>query len=159
MTNTLKVSIKKLQPDAPELSRGSAGAAALDVAFCGGQPIRIPGGSVKLLSTGWSFELPEDYAMLILPRSGLARKHRLRPVNTPGLLDADYRGELFIAMENAAHPDTIPVTINPGDYVAQLLFVPIGQAELVRVDELSKTERGENGFGSTEIFDRRWSTS
>lgn len=155
----LDVKIKKMQPDAYELSRGSPGAAALDVAFCGSQPISLPAGSVKLLSTGWAFEIPEDYAILILPRSGIARRQKLRPVNSPGLLDADYRGELFIALENASLTDTVPVFIHPGDYIAQLLFVPIVNPNLIRTDKLTETERGENGFGSTEIYDRRWATS
>jgi len=154
MDSFVRMNIRRVVASAPSLSRGSSHAAATDVAFAGDEPVKIHSGEVVKLSTGWSFELPVGIGMLILPRSGLSTKKFLRPANTPGLLDPDYRGELFIALENFGD---VPRTIEPGDYIAQLMFVPYYKPLFQIEDSLSTTERGDGGFGSTEERNRRYS--
>lgn len=146
------IKIKKVTPwvNLPKL--GSDGAAAFDVTWCpydfeNGCKYVEPG-EVEIFSTGLAFELPPNLAMLVLPRSGLASKQRLRPANTPGLLDSDYRGELKIALENFGSERQ---RIAQGDRIAQIMFVPIGRPTFEIVDDLTPTDRGEGGFGSTGV--------
>lgn len=147
----IPVKVKRKHPNAHDLRHGSTSAAAYDVAYCGEDAIQLFPGQEYTFGTGWAFELPENVGMLVLPRSGTSRKQKLRPMNTPGLLDADYRGELFLAIEHFGRLGySQPVTINPGDYIAQIMFVPHYKAMFQITDDLSKTERGEGGFGSTE---------
>lgn len=104
-----------------------------------------PGHSV-MLSTGLAMEMPKGVAALILPRSGLASKKGLRPANTPGLIDADYRGEIKICLYNdSAHPQSI----KNNERIAQMMFIPYIKGSFSEVNELSETERGNGGFGST----------
>lgn len=100
---------------------------------------------VKLIDTGIAIELPEGYEAQVRPRSGLATKG-ITVMNTPGTIDNDYRGEIKIIMVNHAHQ---MFTINKGDRIAQLVIAPFYKAEVKEVEELSETERGESGFGST----------
>lgn len=150
----MKIKIQKVRPWAQLPVLGTVGAAAYDVCYCSeeigfDETDIVIGKEVQKVGTGLSFELPPNLAMLVLPRSGLATKQRLRPANTPGLLDSDYRGELFIALENFGHA---PVKITQGDRIAQILFVPIARPlSFEVVDELTPTERGEGGFGSTGV--------
>lgn len=138
---------RRLHPDAHQLRRGSDAAAATDVAYAGVAPLAIHPGQVVMVPTGWAFAVPDNIALQILPRSGLATKRFLRPANTPGLLDPDYRGELFVALENFGNDVQ---TIVPGDYVAQLMFTPFYKPLFQIENDLGKTERGDGGFGSTE---------
>lgn len=147
--NHLPINVKRLSEYAKELRRGSSGAAGIDVAYCGTEPVQIWPREVKLLSTGWAFEVPPGVAMWILPRSGLAVKKGLRPINTPGLLDPDYRGELMVALEHTRPPGHPMELINPGDYIAQIVFVPFFVPMFRYAQGLSETERGDGGFGST----------
>lgn len=140
------IKIKKLRPWATIPSLGTVGAAAFDVEYAGGYEQNIGPGEIAVLDTGLAFELPTDLAMLVLPRSGLATKKQLRPANTPGLLDSDYRGELKIALENFGNEVR---HIRHGDRIAQILFVPIVRPAFELVEELTPTDRGEGGFGST----------
>lgn len=146
--NAEDIKVLKLHPDAPGLTHGSELAAGVDVRYHGRHQIEFWAGDIRKLPTGWAFELPYNVAMLILPRSGLSTNQRLRPANTPGLLDPDYRGELFIALEYFA-PSGQPVVVNPGDRIAQLLFVPFVRPNFNIVDRLGETDRGDGGFGST----------
>ena len=91
-------------------------------------------------------ELPEGYEAQVRPRSGLALKYQITVLNSPGTIDADYRGEIGVILMN--HSDT-PFIIEPGDRIAQLVFNKVEQAEFIEVEELSKTERGKGGFGHT----------
>ena len=100
----------------------------------------------KLVPTGIAIALPRGYAGFVMPRSGLAVKHGISIVNTPGLIDSDYRGELTVGLVN--HGD-VPYTIQPGDRIAQLMVLPILRPTLTVVEELDETERGSGGFGST----------
>lgn len=99
-----------------------------------------------LISTGLAFEIPDGYEIQARPRSGLAIKQGLSLVNTPGTIDADYRGEVKIIAINLGQE---PVVINDQDRIAQLVLCPVVQASFVWADDLSETERGSGGFGST----------
>lgn len=147
ITGHKQISIRRVHPDAHQLRRGSSQAAGTDVAYVGDEKLRIFPGQILKIPTGWAFEVPENVGMLILPRSGLSTNCYLRPANTPGLLDPDYRGELFIALENFGE---VTRTVNPGDYIAQIMFVPFYKPMFQIENVLSETERGDGGFGSTE---------
>lgn len=141
------ISCRRVHQDAQQLRRGSSGAAATDVAYVGDRPIPVHPGEVVKIPTGWAFAVPDHIAMQILPRSGLSTNRKLRPANTPGLLDPDYRGELFIALENFGNSAAI---VYPGDYIAQIMFVPFYKPLFQIENMLDETERGDGGFGSTE---------
>ena len=99
-----------------------------------------------IVPTGLYIELPEGYEAQVRPRSGLALKHQITVLNSPGTIDEDYRGEIGVILIN--HSDT-PFAIEPGERIAQLVFNKYEQAEFIEVEELSETERGEGGFGHT----------
>ena len=99
-----------------------------------------------LIPTGIYIELPEGYEAQVRPRSGLALKHGITVLNSPGTIDADFRGEICVILVNLSN---IPFTIASGTRIAQLVFSKCEQAELVEVEELNSTERGEGGFGHT----------
>ena len=99
-----------------------------------------------IIHTGLYIELPEGYEAQVRPRSGLALKHGITVLNSPGTIDADYRGEICVILVNLSN---IPFTIASGTRIAQLVFSKCEQAELVEVEELNNTERGEGGFGHT----------
>ena len=110
------------------------------------EEIRIPPSEYKLIPTGISIGLPEGYEAQIRPRSGLAAKHGITVLNTPGTIDSDYRGEIKIILFNHGKEEFI---INNNDRVAQMILMPIIKAELEEVEDLPKTFRGSGGFGST----------
>lgn len=139
----------KLNPRAEMLRRGSDDAAGFDVSYCGVEPIRMLPGEIVKIPTGWAFAMPPGICMQVLPRSGTAIKQRLRPMNTPGLIDPDYRGELFVALVYDAPDINAMVTIEPGQKIAQLLFTRYYSPRFQVVGELDETDRGEAGFGST----------
>ena len=119
--------------------KSMTGSNTIDKIYIGpGQTLKIP--------TGLAFELPEGYCSLILARSGLASRKGLRPANCVGLCDEDYRGNYIIAIHNDSNEMQV---IEHGDRIAQLMFVPYVQAQLNEVNELSETDRGTGGFGST----------
>jgi dUTP pyrophosphatase len=141
-----RVGIKKLRADAILPRYMTAHAAGLDLSAALNEPVVLAPGERVALPTGLAFELPPGYEGQLRPRSGLAREHGVTLVNSPGTLDADYRGPLLVLVINHG---TVPVTIVHGQRIAQLVIAPIVQAELIEVDELSTTERGDGGFGST----------
>lgn len=104
--------------------------------------------SRRLVKTGLFIALPEGYEAQIRPRSGLALKHGITVLNTPGTVDADYRGEIMVLLINLSN---ISFIINPGDRIAQMVIARHEQAEFTLVDELDDTERGEGGMGHTGI--------
>lgn len=125
---------------------GSAGASGADVkADIEEAHSIVPGGSA-LIPTGLFFEIPEGYEIQVRPRSGLAFKHQITVLNSPGTIDHDYRGELKVLLINFGEE---PFTILPGMRIAQLVVAPVIRARFLRSEALSATERGENGFGST----------
>lgn len=142
----MKINIKKLRDKAIIPTRGSEYAAGYDLYACIDAPIIITPHSTVKVGTGLSIEIPTGYFGAIFARSGLATKQGLRPANATGVCDSDYRGEYIVALHN----DTdIPQTINPMERIAQLIVIPFLSIEFNEIDELSKTERGEDGFGST----------
>lgn len=142
----MKVCVKKLEDGAVLPTYGSDAAAGADLyALCDGV-IRIPAGKTVMIHTGLALEIPEGYAGLVYARSGLASKRGLAPANKVGVVDADYRGELMVALHN--HSET-EQTIANGERIAQLVIAPFLHADFVQADELSQTNRGVGGFGST----------
>lgn len=109
-------------------------------------PVTLQPMQRALIPTGLYIEIPEGYEGQVRPRSGLAFKHGITVLNTPGTIDADYRGELKQILINLSDE---PFVINNGDRIAQIVFARCEQAEMVEVEELSETERGAGGFGHT----------
>lgn len=101
----------------------------------------------KLVHTGLYMEIPEGYEGQVRPRSGLALKHGITVLNTPGTIDADYRGEICVILYNSNPPGSDPYEVKKGDKIAQMVFASVIQAEIIPVNELSSTDRGEGGFG------------
>lgn len=151
MQQMIPVKLKKLVSTAKDLKRGTPGAAGWDVAYAGERPVTIYPGHVHKLRTGYAFELPNHIAVMVLPKSGRAVNDKIRPANTPGLIDPDYRGELIVALENFSPFMQEAVEIQPGEYIAQIVFVPFFVPMLQVTTELDNTVRGEGGFGSTGI--------
>ena len=140
------VKIKKLSEKAILPSYKHKGDAGFDLHSIDSYLVKP--GNRCLVSTGLVFEIPEGYELQIRPRSGLAIKSGISLVNTPGTLDAGYRGELKIILINHGGDD---FEINPGDRIAQAILNKIDFAEIVEVGELSESERGSGGFGSTGV--------
>lgn len=144
MTQT--VWYKKLDERAVEPKYGSAAAAGADLYAILDEPLTLAPGQTTLVHTGLAVELPAGFVGLVCARSGLATKRGLAPANKVGVVDADYRGELMVALHNHGAEAQ---TIDHGERVAQFMIVPYLTAQYVEVDELSDTVRGEGGFGST----------
>lgn len=144
MSQTLK--FKKTDPRAVVPARSTPGAAGYDMCACLEVPVTIYPGETVMIPTGISMEIPLGVAGLIFPRSGMAAKRGLAPANKVAVIDPDYRGEIFIALLNHGKVHQV---IQPGDRIAQMLFVPYFAPELEEVETLSETERGDGGFGST----------
>ena len=126
-------------------TRAHAGDAGLDL--YASEPAHIGPGERWQIGTGIAVEIPDGHAGLVLPRSGLARKHGISVVNAPGLIDSGYRGELKVLLLNNDPAEVFRV--EPGDRIAQLVVTPVALAEPVATESLSGSERGEEGFGST----------
>lgn len=120
--------------------------AGMDLPAAVDEPLPIQPGQVVLVPTGFALAIPPGYEGQVRPRSGLAVKHGLTVINAPGTIDADYRGEVKVALVNLGRE---PVTIKRGDRVAQLIISRVWQAELEEVDELPSSQRGQGGFGHT----------
>ena len=140
------VKIKKLNENAKLPAYGSEFAAGADLCACTDVPVEIPPHATVLIRTGLAAEIPMGYAGLIYARSGLASKRGLAPANKVGVVDADYRGEIMVALHNHS---AITQTVEPGERIAQLVIAPFLTAEFTEADELSDTVRGAGGFGST----------
>jgi dUTP pyrophosphatase len=126
--------------------RAYAGDAGLDLSAC--ERVELAPGARALVPTGLAVAIPEGYAGFVQPRSGLAVKHGISIVNTPGLIDSGYRGEVQIALLNTDAEE--PFVVEPGMRIAQLVILPVPSFDLVEVDELPDTERGARGFGSSQ---------
>lgn len=137
-----------LAPGAVAPTRATPGAAGMDLhAYIPhGGPITVPPGQRVRIRTGVSVALPAGYEGQVRPRSGLAYKHGLTALNSPGTIDSDYRGEIAVLLVNHGQED---VTIANGDRIAQLVVCPVADAVLCPADTLPPTERGAGGFGST----------
>ncbi len=142
----MTVQIKKVREGAIIPKYGSEFAAGADLYACIDGETLIPSGQTKVITTGIALALPVGYAGLIYARSGLATKSGLAPANKVGVVDCDYRGEVMVALHNHSLEDR---TVANGDRIAQLVITPYITAVFEERDELSKTERGDGGFGST----------
>jgi len=125
--------------------RAYPGDAGLDLSAC--ERVELSPGERALVPTGLAVAIPDGYAGFVQPRSGLAANHGISIVNTPGLVDSGYRGELQVALLNTDLRETF--VVEPGMRIAQLVVVPVPAIELVEVDELPGSERGGRGFGSS----------
>ena len=121
-------------------------AAGLDVVAAVIEPVELAPEGRMLVPTGFALELPEGYEAQVRPRSGLALKHGVTLLNTPGTIDADYRGEVMVLLINHGSEK---FTIRRGDRIAQLVIAPVNHVEIVAVETLGATGRGPGGFGST----------
>lgn len=127
----------------------TAGAAGADLcAYLPSEIVIIPPGKSALVPTGLFFEIPEGYEVQVRPRSGLAAKNGVTVLNTPGTIDSDYRGEVKVILINLGEKD---FTINNGDRIAQMVVAPVTTADFTFAENLSETDRGSGGMGSTGI--------
>jgi dUTP pyrophosphatase len=134
--------------DLPLPAYHSALAAGMDVAAAVVEPVVIAPGEISLLPTGFAVSLTPGYELQVRPRSGLAIKHGITVVNSPGTIDADYRGEVKIGLINLGRE---PFTIRRGDRIAQLVLAPVCRATIIAVDRLNETKRQDGGFGHTGV--------
>ena len=141
-----KISVKKLREKAVIPTYGSAEAAGADLYACLDAPVMIAPGETVFVPTGIAMEVPKGCAGLVFARSSLGAKRGLAPANKVGVIDSDYRGEFFVALHNHGK---LTQEIAHGERIAQLLIVPVFTPGFVEVDELSDTQRGSGGFGST----------
>lgn len=141
-----EIKIQKLNPNAVIPTYGSDYAAGADLYACMEEPVTIAPNETVMIHTGLAMEIPEGYAGLIYPRSGLSTKRGLAPANKVGVVDPDYRGEFMVALHNHS---LSPQTVEPGERIAQLVITPFITADFKITSELSETVRGAGGFGST----------
>jgi dUTP pyrophosphatase len=137
--------IRRLREGAVVPSRAYAGDAGLDLASC--EHVELAPGERALVGTGLAVAIPEGYAGFVQPRSGLAAKHGITIVNTPGLIDSGYRGELKVTLLNTDARE--PFVVEAGMRIAQLVVLEVPAVDPVEVDELPDSERGVRGFGSS----------
>jgi dUTP pyrophosphatase len=135
----------RLSDEAQAPSRAHPGDAGFDL--CAVEAARLEPGERASVGTGIAVEIPEGSAGLVLPRSGLAAKNGISVVNAPGLIDAGYRGEIRVLLLNTDRSE--PFEIEPGDRIAQLVIVAVGEDEPAEVESLEESVRGDGGFGST----------
>ncbi len=155
---TIILKWKLLDPDASIPKYMSVGASGMDLRACLTDPFVYPDGSIivkpgetKAIPTGLAVEIPNGYEMQIRPRSGLSFTTKLRIPNAPGTIDSDYRGEVKVLMEHIGWNTDKDIIINHGDRIAQAVIVPIVQALNKCANNLTGTERGSGGFGSTGV--------
>lgn len=141
-----RVEVRKLRPDAVVPRYMTEHAAGLDLSAAIDAPIVLAPGARAAVDTGLALAIEPGYEGQVRPRSGLARSHGVTVANSPGTIDADYRGPVTVVLINLGQE---PVTIERGMRIAQLVIAPVSQAELVEVEALGETARGSGGFGST----------
>jgi dUTP pyrophosphatase len=141
----IQLPVTKLRPDAVVPTTAYAGDAGLDLASC--ERVELAPGERALVPTGLAVAIPDGHAGFVQPRSGLAAKHGISIVNTPGLIDSGYRGEVRVALLNTDARETF--VVEPGMRIAQLVVLAVPGVELVEVTELPESERGARGFGSS----------
>jgi dUTP pyrophosphatase len=141
----IQLAVRRLRPDAQLPERAYAHDAGIDLSAC--ERVELSPGERALVATGLAVAIPEGYAGYVQPRSGLASRHGISIVNTPGLVDAGYRGELLVNLVNTDRHETF--VVEPGMRIAQLVILPVRVVEVVEVDVLPESERGAKGFGSS----------
>ena len=150
MSKNIPVSVKRLPhgADLPLPAYETAHAAGLDLPAAVEADLVLLPGAKAMVPTGLAIALPEDYEAQVRPRSGLAAKHAVTVLNSPGTIDADYRGEIKVILINHG-PD--PFTITRGMRIAQMVVAPVVRAQWIECEDLPETARGEGGFGSTGL--------
>ncbi len=145
----IKLIDERLGNDFPLPKYATEGSAGLDLCACVDKPLVISPGETKLIPAGFAIHIADSaYAAVLLPRSGLGHKHGIVLGNLTGLIDSDYQGEIFVSCWNRSET---PYTINPGDRIAQMVIVPVVQADFEFVDSFNETIRGAGGFGHTGV--------
>ena len=142
----MNINITKLNDKAVIPTKGHTGDAGFDLYACIAEPISIKSGETVKIPTGLAVEIPNGYFGAVFARSGLATKQGLRPANCVGVCDASYRGEYIVPLHNDSDEERV---VNPQDRIAQLIIMPFLEVQFDVVDDLSETERGNGGFGST----------
>jgi dUTP pyrophosphatase len=142
---TVELPIRRLRDDAVVPGRAYAGDAGLDLSSC--ERVELAPGGRATVGTGLAVAIPDGYAGYVQPRSGLAAQHGITIVNTPGLVDSGYRGELRVILHNTDARETF--VVEPGMRIAQLVLLEVPPVDPVVVEELPSSERGERGFGSS----------
>ena len=145
---TVTVRMVKMAPDVPTPSYRSDHASGMDLHAYLTAPLTIAPGALALVPTGIRIAVPPGYEAQVRPRSGLVLSHGLTVANTPGTIDADYRGEIKILLANAGGA---PFRVEPGMLIAQLVVAPVARAAIELAAELPPTSRGEGGFGHTGV--------
>ncbi len=142
------IRVKRLDHGAglPMPAYATSGAAGMDISAA--ESLTLRAGKRHAVATGFAFAIPDGYEVQVRPRSGLALKHGITCLNTPGTIDSDYRGEVKVILANLGDEDFV---INTGDRIAQIVVAPVTQGVMVEVDALGDTERGTGGFGSTGV--------
>ena len=143
----IELPIRRLRDDAVVPSRAYSGDAGLDLAAC--ERVELAPGERALVGTGLAVAIPEGFAGFVQPRSGLAAKNGITIVNSPGLIDSGYRGELKVTLLNTDVRATF--VVEPGMRIAQLVVMPVPEVEPLEVEELPESERGVRGFGSSKV--------
>jgi dUTP pyrophosphatase len=141
----IELKVMRVRADARVPARAYAGDAGLDLASCG--PIRLAPGERAIVPTGLAVAIPHGYAGFVQPRSGLAASHGVAIVNSPGLIDSGYRGEIQVVLLNTDRDRTF--TAEAGERIAQLVVLPVPDVNVREVDDLPPSERGARGFGSS----------
>jgi dUTP pyrophosphatase len=141
----IELPIRRLRPDAVLPVRAYSDDAGLDLSAC--ERVELGPGERAVVGTGLAVAIPEGHAGFVQPRSGLASRHGIAVVNSPGLVDAGYRGELRVVLLNTDR--ATPFVVEPGMRIAQLVVLAVPEVELVETDELPTSERGVHGFGSS----------
>ena len=141
----IELPVRRLRPDAQVPTRAYAGDAGIDLAAC--ERVELAPGERALVPTGLAVAIPAGYAGYVQPRSGLATKHGISIVNTPGLVDSGYRGELLVNLLNTDPRESF--VVEPGMRIAQLVVLALPDVAPIEVDELPASERGDRGFGSS----------
>ncbi|MFC1535051.1 dUTP diphosphatase [Thermodesulfobacteriota bacterium] len=146
----MSVKFKRLEDntDLPLPDYETEGSSGMDIRASVKEPVLVNPGEIKLISTGLAVSIPDGYEGQIRPRSGLALKHGIGMVNTPGTIDSDYRGEIGIIVINWGHK---PFTIRRGDRIAQMIIGKVYRVDIIGVDDLDITQRGEGGFGHSGV--------
>lgn len=144
----MNVKIKFLSPKAKKPEYATDGSAGMDLSAVMDSPVTLRVGGRAMIPTGIALQIPEGYGGFVFPRSGLSYKKGISMANCVGVIDSDYTGEIKVVLHNISGHD---YTVNPGDRIAQLVFLPVAKAELEVVEELDETGRGVGGFGSTGV--------
>ncbi len=149
MTDSIEIKIKRLSEDFKEVplpSYATEGSSGMDVRAAVKEDVTVPAGKIILIPTDFSIEIPRGYEIQVRPRSGLAAKHNIGILNSPGTIDSDYRGEVKVILMNFGEED---FKISRGERIAQLVVSKVYRASLVESDNLEDSKRGKGGFGHT----------